>query len=136
MTDLRIAVTRTWCGKTRARLTGHTDGLTVDVEVTGWRRAHVLAEAHATFEAVTANPTAPLPRKAHPMLRALLLCTLLLLGLPAVAGAPGHHTFNDAAVLDASQVIDGRDLYGELVCRPGDMVPGGCEIDYHPTSES
>lgn len=135
MTDLRIAVTRTWCGKTRAQITGRADGVTVDVEVTGWRRAHVLAEAHATFDAVSADPTAPLLKKGHPMLRALLISAALLVGLPAVPGAPGHHQFNDAAVLDASQVVDGRGLYGELVCRPGDTVPSACEIDYHPVAE-
>lgn len=54
--DLHAEVARTWCGKTRARLVGRTGGYTVDVTVTGWRRASVLAEAHATFAAVSADP--------------------------------------------------------------------------------
>lgn len=54
--ELHATVTRTWCGKTRARLVGHADGRTVDVTVTGWRRTSVLTEAHATFEAVSADP--------------------------------------------------------------------------------
>ncbi|MGW4525169.1 hypothetical protein [Amycolatopsis sp. NPDC004378] len=134
MTDLSIDVTRTWCGRTRARLTGRARGVTVDVEVTGWRRTSVLAEAQATFEAVAADPTHPLPQpQRNRMLRALLLSAVLLLGAPTVADTPGHHEFADDAPLDASQVVDGRDLYGELICRPGDTVPASCEIDYHPS---
>jgi hypothetical protein len=53
--DLHITVTRTWCGKTRARLTGRVDGATVDVTVTGWRRAGVLTEAHETYTALAAQ---------------------------------------------------------------------------------
>ena len=44
--------------------------------------------------------------------------------------------FNDAAVLDTSQVIDTRAVYGELICRAGDAVPADCEIDDHPATES
>jgi len=62
--SLDITVTRTWCGKTRARLAGHADGRTVVVDVAGWRRASVLAEAHATFDAAT-DPHRSLP-KGHP----------------------------------------------------------------------
>ncbi|GAB3156348.1 hypothetical protein GCM10027258_62630 [Amycolatopsis stemonae] len=136
MTEFSIDVTRTWCGRTRARLTGRAWGVTIDVEVTGWRRASVLAEAQATFEAVAADPTHPLPQpKWNRMLRALLLllvALVLLVGLPA--STPVRHAFADSAPLDTSQVIDMRDLYGELICRPGDAVPADCEIDYHPTT--
>jgi hypothetical protein len=129
---LDITVQRTWCGKTRARITGRADGAVIDVTVTGWRRASVVDEARRTF---TATAVLQLP-KGHPMIRALLISVALLVGLPAAAGAPGHHEFNDTAVLDASQVVDGRGLYGELVCQPGDNVPDDCEIDYHPADES
>lgn len=66
------------------------------------------------------------------MLRALLLAAALLVSVPAVANTPGHHTFDDDAVLDASQVVDMRAVWGELICRVGDVVPWGCEIDTHP----
>lgn len=56
MTHLDITIRRTWCGKTRARLVGRAGHQTVVVEVTGWRRASVLAEAHATFAAFSARP--------------------------------------------------------------------------------
>lgn len=62
MTDLVITVTRTRCGKTQARLVGRVDGYEVDVTVTGWRRTSVLAEAEATFAAVTTNPAHLLPK--------------------------------------------------------------------------
>lgn len=127
---LDITVQRTWCGKTRARITGTTAGRTVDVTVTGWRRASVLAEAQATFDAVAAD--LPLPRpKGHPMLRVFLLSLLLTVGLPTVAGAPGHREFNDGVPLDASQVVDTRAFYGELICRVGDVVPDDCDVDMH-----
>lgn len=70
------------------------------------------------------------------MLRALLLCIALLVSFPAVAGTPGHHQFNDEAVLDTSQVVDTRGVYGELVCWPGDEVPADCEVDDHPATPS
>jgi len=57
--DLDITIRRTWCGKTRARITGHTGGYEVDVTVTGWRRASVLAEAQATFDNAVADLTYP-----------------------------------------------------------------------------
>jgi hypothetical protein len=75
-------------------------------------------------------------QEGQSVIRTLLLTVALLLTVPAVAGAPGHHEFNDTAVLDATQVIDTRDLYGELICRPGDTVPDDCEIDDHPADES
>lgn len=65
------------------------------------------------------------------VLGALLLAIALLVGLPTVAGTPGHHTFDDDAVLDASQVVDMRGVWGELICHVGDEVPRGCEIDEH-----
>jgi hypothetical protein len=54
--DLHITIRRTWCGKTRARITGQSAGYEVDVTVTGWRRASVLTEAQQTFDAVASNP--------------------------------------------------------------------------------
>lgn len=132
MNHLDISITRTRWGKTRARITGRADGAVIDVTVTGWRRASVIDEARRTF---TATATLQLP-KGHPMLRALLLSIALLVGLPAVAGAPGRPEFDRSAALDTSQVVDGRGLYGELICRPGDTVPDECEIDYHPADES
>lgn len=131
MNQLDVTIRRTWCGKTTARITGRTNGATVDVQVTGWRRASVLAEANATFAA-----TAQQAQEGQPVIRTLLLTIALLIGLPAVAAAPGHHMFNDAAVLDASQVIDTRAVYGELICRVGDVVPADCEVDDHPATES
>ena len=56
MNDLAVTVGRTWCGKTRARITGRAGRRTVDVTVTGWRRTSALAEVQATFEAVSADP--------------------------------------------------------------------------------
>jgi hypothetical protein len=53
---LDITIRRTWCGKTIARITGQSAGYEVDVTVTGWRRASVLAEAERTFAVVSANP--------------------------------------------------------------------------------
>jgi hypothetical protein len=131
VTELHITIRRTRYGKTQARITGRSNGATVDVTVTGWRRASVLAEAQATFDA-----TAQQAQEEPPVIRTLLLTIALLLAVPAVAGAPGHHTFNDTAVLDTTQVVDTRDLYGELVCRVGDVVPDDCEIDLHPADES
>jgi hypothetical protein len=75
-------------------------------------------------------------QEGQSVIRTLLLTVALLLTVPAVAGAPGHHQFNDTAALDATQVIDTRDVYGELICRPGDTVPADCEIDDHPADES
>lgn len=54
--NLHVSITRTWCGKTRARITGTTRGHTVDVTVTGWRRASVLTEAEQTFAVISADP--------------------------------------------------------------------------------
>lgn len=57
--QLHITIRRTWCGKTRTRITGHAAGFEVDVTVTGWRRDSVLAEAQATFDAAVADLTYP-----------------------------------------------------------------------------
>jgi hypothetical protein len=65
VTEFHATIRRTWCGKTRARLVGCVDGRTVDVTVTGWRRASVLTEAQQTFDATVADPTHLLP-KGHP----------------------------------------------------------------------
>lgn len=62
MNHLDITIRRTWCGKTRARLVGRVGHQTVLVEVTGWRRTHVLAEAQQTFAAASTDPTYPLQK--------------------------------------------------------------------------
>ena len=74
----------------------------------------------------------------HFLISGVAVGALLLIAAP-VASAERPGMFEPSARLDATQVVDTRNLWGEMICPPGVTINRDplnlCTVELHPIKE-